>query len=171
LHRPRITAQPGLTLPDLIPLTRWFRDLDDAAPSHGGLLPRCAATARALLAEPCDLVVLHGDLHHDNVLDFGTRGWLAIDPKRLTGERAFDYANIFTNPDLADPSRPVATRPGCFARRLEVITQASGLDRRRLLRWILAWCGLSAVWYLGDGDNAYTDLHIAELAAAELDRG
>lgn len=165
LHAPR--PQP---LPELIPLSGWFCELEDTAATHGGILVRCAETARALLAEPRDIVVLHGDLHHDNVLDFGARGWLAIDPKRLVGERGFDFANIFTNPDLADPSRPVATLPGRFARRLEVVVDAARLERERLLRWILAWTGLSAVWFLSDGDSAAIDLQVAKLAAAELDR-
>ena len=90
----------------------WFRELQPAAAAHGGLLVRCAETARALLAEPREVGVLHGDLHHDNVLDFGVRGWLAIDPKRLVGERGFDFANIFTNPDLADPTPPGSDRAG-----------------------------------------------------------
>lgn len=165
LHAPR----PG-PLPELVPLTSWFRELAPAAAIHGGILARSASVARDVLAEPAEPVVLHGDLHHGNVLDFGARGWLAIDPKRLIGARAFDYANIFTNPDLDDPSHPVATLPGRFQRRLEVVTDAAGLERRHLLRWILAWTGLSAAWYLGDGDPAFTDLTIAELAAAELDR-
>ncbi|MBR0641759.1 aminoglycoside phosphotransferase family protein [Plastoroseomonas hellenica] len=165
LHQPR--PQP---LPELLPLGDWFRDLWPAAASRGGILARAAEAARFLLAEPREVVPLHGDLHHDNVLDFGPRGWLAIDPKRLIGERGFDYANIFTNPDLADPSRPVSTVPGCFARRLAVVSEAARLERDRLLRWILAWTGLSAVWYLGDGDPAFVDLTVAELAAAELDR-
>jgi len=165
LHAPR--AKP---LPDLMPLTQWFRELEPAAATHGGILARCAGVARALLAEPREVGPLHGDLHHDNVLDFGARGWLAIDPKFLLGERGFDFANIFTNPDLADPSRPVATELGRFARRLEVVAEAAGLERERLLRWILAWTGLSAAWYLGDGDPAAIDLRIAEMAAAELDR-
>jgi streptomycin 6-kinase len=89
----------------------------------------------------------------------------------LLGERGFEFANIFTNPDLADPTRPVATEPGCFARRLEVVTEAAKLERQRLLRWILAWTGLSAAWSLGDNDPlAMIGLRIAELAAAELDR-
>jgi streptomycin 6-kinase len=166
LHAPR--ARP---LPALIPLAEWFRELEPAAANHGGILPRCLETSRVLLAEPREMGVLHGDLHHDNVLDFGERGWLAIDPKRLIGERGFDYANIFTNPDLADPTRPVATRPGQFARRLEIVADAAGLERQRLLRWILAWTGLSAAWYLSDNDPmAAIDLQIAEQAAAELDR-
>jgi len=44
------------------------------------------------------------------------------------------------------------------------------LDRQRLVRWILAWTGLSAAWSLGDNDPSATiALRIAELAAAELD--
>ncbi|OAF12623.1 streptomycin kinase [Bradyrhizobium centrolobii] len=157
--------------PELIPLAHWFRELEPAAAKYGGILVRCAETARVLLAEPGECVVLHGDIHHDNVLDFGARGWLAIDPKGLLGERGFDFANIFTNPDLADPTRPVATEPGCFARRLEIVTEAAKLERQRLLRWILAWTGLSAAWFLGDDDPLATiDLRIAELAATELDR-
>ena len=166
LHTPR--ARPR---PDLTPLAQWFRELAPAARSHGGILLRCAETAEALLRDQREIVVLHGDLHHDNVLDFGERGWLAIDPKHIVGERGFDFANIFTNPDLADPTRPVATEPGRFARRLDIVAEAAGLDRLRLLSWILAWTGLSAAWYLGDGDPlAEIDLHIARLAAAELDR-
>ncbi|AGP33704.1 aminoglycoside phosphotransferase family protein [Sorangium cellulosum] len=165
LHAPR--ARP---LPELVPLTRWFQALEPAATAHGGVLVRCLEAARALLAEPREVVVLHGDLHHDNVLDFGERGFLAIDPKHLVGERSFDFANIFTNPDLADPTRPVATEPGRFARRLELVALAAGLERTRLLRWILAWTGLSAAWFLGDGDSPDIDLRVAELSAAELDR-
>jgi len=165
LHAPR--PEPP---PELIPLPYWFRELETASATHGGILVRCAEAARALLAEPREVGVLHGDLHHGNVLDFEVRGWLAIDPKRLVGERGFDFANIFTNPDLADPTRPVATEPGRFARRLEVVVEAARLERERLLRWILAWGGLSAAWFLSDGDSAAIDLQVAKLAAAELDR-
>jgi streptomycin 6-kinase len=121
LHAPR-----DKPLPELIPLVAWFRELDQAAAAHGGILVRCAQAARNLLAEPRECGVLHGDLHHDNELDFGARGWLAIDPKCLVGERGFDFANIFTNPDLANPTLPVATEPGRFARRLEVSPRPPG---------------------------------------------
>jgi streptomycin 6-kinase len=165
LHAPR--AAP---LPDLIPLSRWFGELELAAGTHGGLLSLSADTASALLADPREVGVLHGDVHHGNILDFGERGWLAIDPKRLTGERSFDYANLFCNPDAADPTQPVGTILGRFRQRLKTVTEVSGIDRRRLLQWILAWCGLSAAWLISDGGSPSTALRIAELAAAELAR-
>ncbi|MGH8429828.1 MAG: aminoglycoside phosphotransferase family protein [Solimonas sp.] len=166
----RLHAARSKPLPELIPLPQLFEELEPAAGAHGGILVRCADTARALLHDPREVGVLHGDLHHGNVLDFGARGWLAIDPKGVLGERGFDFANIFTNPDLDDPARPLATRPERFARRLEVVSDAAKVERKHLLCWILAWTGLSAAWFLGDGDSAGIDLRVAELAAAELDR-
>lgn len=50
------------------------------------------------------VAALHGNLHHDNALNFRARGWLALDPKQLVGERGVDFANIFTNPDLVAAS-------------------------------------------------------------------
>jgi streptomycin 6-kinase len=165
LHAPRSNPPPRL-----LPLAKWFRDLEPAAAKYGGILVESAAAAKALLVDPHDVGVLHGDLHHNNVLDFGARGWLAIDPKHLIGERAFDYANIFTNPDLDHPQWPVATVPKRFAQRLAIVTNAAKIERTRMLRWILAWTGLSAAWYLGDGDPAEVDLRVAEMASAELNR-
>jgi streptomycin 6-kinase len=163
LHEPR--ARP---LPDLVPLTQWFRELEPAAAAHGGQLAISAEIARTLLGTPEDIVTLHGDIHHDNILDFGVRGWLAIDPKRVIGERGFDYANIFCNPDLADLTRPVAAQ--YFGQRLQTITEVAGLDRRRLLQWIVAWTGLSAAWFISDNGSPDTDLAIGALALAELGR-
>ena len=161
LHAPRQQA-----LPELIPLQRWFVELEPAAAKHGGILAQAAAVARELLDQPREICALHGDLHHDNVLDFGARGWLAIDPKRLIGERGFDFANIFRNPDL-----DIARAAGRLARQATIIAEAAQLERARLLRWIFAYAGLSAAWILGDGDDPILDLTIAEIAAAELAAG
>lgn len=114
--------------------------------------------------------MLHRDIHHDNILDFGKRGWLAIDPKRLFGARGFDYANLFCNPDVGRAGPPIATRPDRFERRVEIVCEAAGLERRRLLQWILAWEDLSASWFISDGVSPETDMRIAELAVAALAR-
>ena len=166
LHFSRNASTPALT-----PLHHWFRDLAPAAKKHGGILTRCDSVANVLLSSPHDEVVLHGDLHHGNILDFGTRGWLAIDPKGLVGERGFDYANIFTNPDLAEPTRSVAILPERFTQRVNIVSEIAKIERQRLLMWIVAWCGLSSVWFLQEGDSATVPLRIAELAIAELASG
>ena len=139
LHAPRDTPVPSLT-----GLPERFRSLMAAAPAGPGVLTHCADTARSLLAAPREQSVLHGDLHHENVLDFGLGGWRAIDPKGLIGERGFDFAALFRNPDVADASRPDAVVPQRFRRRVDVVAEAAGLERGRLLRWVLASAGLSA---------------------------
>lgn len=165
LQKPRGPAPSGL-----IPLEAWFEDLFPAAAEHGGILARSARAARELLPAQREIVPLHADVHHDNVLDFDARGWLAIDPKCVIGDRAFEYTILFCDPDLADPEPPAATRPGRFERRLEIVLARSGLERERLLKWIIAWCGLSAAWFLGDEDPlAEVNLTILEKAVSELD--
>lgn len=165
LHKPRGPAPAGL-----IPLETWFKDLFPMAAARGGLLARAAAQASVLLPAQRETVPLHADLHHDNVLDFEGRGWLAIDPKCVVGDRAFEYTILFCDPDLADPEPPVAVLPGAFVRRLEIVLAKSELDRQRLLRWIVAWCGLSACWFIEDGDPlAEINLAVAERAIVALD--
>lgn len=154
LHAPR----PGPP-PEPVPLTRWFEALAPTARTHGGVLAQADSATQALLADPRDVVVLHGDIHHGNVLDGGERGWLAIDPKGLWGERTFDFVNILRNPDTA-----AALTPGRFARQVEVLTAAASIERQRLLDWTLAFAGLSAAWHLADGTSADLDLAIARLA-------
>ena len=160
LHAPR-----GRPPPAVVPLSRWFEPLWASARARTGVFDLAAASARALLESPRDVAVLHGDIHHGNVLDFGESGWLAIDPKGLHGERVFDYANIVCNPDPDS-----ASRPGRFERRIEIIASTAGIDRRRLLHWVLAWAGLSATWKLEDRLPAEGALAIAGLAAAALGR-
>lgn len=167
LQKPRGPAPSGL-----IPLDVWFKDLFPMVQQRGGILARAAAAANDLLPAQREILPLHADLHHDNVLDFEARGWLAIDPKCVIGDRAFEYTILFCDPDLADPEPPVATVSDRFERRLEIVLAKSGLERERLLKWILAWCGLSTAWFLEDEDPlSQINLAVAGRAIVALDAG
>ncbi|MFF2274689.1 aminoglycoside phosphotransferase family protein [Agromyces sp. NPDC058126] len=155
----------------LVPLTTWFRELfahaDDLEPLHR----RGAELADGLLAAPRDERVLHGDVHHGNVLDFGERGWLAIDPKGLVGESAFDFCNL-----LCNPSHERALAPGRLERQFGVVLDATAragapLDSDRFAQWLVAWCALSSTWFVLDDDPAHADgvARIGELALGLLD--
>ena len=159
LHAPRSEAPP----PTLVPMQVWFRALEPAAALHGGTFAKSAGAARDLLAAPQDVVVLHGDFHHDNVLDGGARGWLAIDPKGVLGERGFEYANLFRNPDAE-----IALAPGRMRRQARIVAAEAGLDLGRLFQWILAYAGLGAAWSIDSGHDPAPGLAIAEIAASEL---
>ncbi len=143
----RLHASRGSAPPTAPPLDKLFDALIQSAdPSLG----RARDLAMALLRSPRDLVLLHGDIHHGNVLDFGALGWLAIDPWGLVGERAYDYANIFPNPDLA------SVTPDRVAARLTQIAQAADLEPARLRSWAHAHAGLSAAWHAQDGTDPAT---------------
>ncbi len=148
---------------EIIPLPVWFNALKPAADKYGGILVECNKIANRLLNDPVETVVLHGDIHYENILDSGTRGWIAIDPKGLIGERGFDFANIFCNPDVK-----TATSPGRLSRQVKLIATEANLDAKRLLNWIIAWAGLSAAWALDDGEDSGPQMRVAEIALNEL---
>lgn len=92
--------------------------------------------------------LLHGDLHHYNVLSDSDRGWLAIDPKGVVGEIEYEIGAALRNP---------YERPELFAsrstveRRLERFASKLNLDFRRALAWGFAQAVLSAIWGVEDG--------------------
>ncbi|HVS92923.1 MAG TPA: aminoglycoside phosphotransferase family protein [Mucilaginibacter sp.] len=147
----------------LVPLDVKFKSLGLADARQGGVFERCNQVADELLAAPQDIVALHGDIHHGNILDFGEKGWLAIDPKGMIGERGFDYANLFCNPD-----KETATAPGRLAQQVLIASDAAKIEPKRLLQWIAAWAGLSAAWAIEDGDDPVTAMYIAKAALNEI---
>lgn len=101
-----------------------------------------------LFVEMCDTsaphVVLHGDLHYGNVLRSDRQGWLAIDPKGVTGEPCYEVGDLLRNRidelyQSADPVRAMRWR-------VEALADLTGFDRERARLWSLAQAVLSAVW-------------------------
>jgi streptomycin 6-kinase len=125
-------------------LQTWFSSLfDDATPRFD----QVRGMADPLLERSTPPVLLHGDLHPENVLNGGDRGWLAIDPKGIVGAREFDYCNIFTN---WTPQEAI----GHFDARLDLVARVASIDRIDLLHWVASWSALSGIWHLEDGDEA-----------------
>ena len=112
-----------------------FRHLADAAHEWAEELPELGTVVEDLLADQAPQVLLHQDLHGGNVLRAG-RGWLAIDPKPLVGDPAFDVASLVRD------RRPVTDRR-IVERRLDLLEGELGYDRARMRAWswvhALAW--------------------------------
>lgn len=162
-----LTAPSDLPFPtDLQPLRARFESLvvkasADRAMGRMSLYVEAAQIAERLLAEPRRQCPLHGDLHHDNIIE-GKRGWLAIDPKGVLGDPAFDDANMLYNPlerdDLClDPNR-IAHMAGVFAKAL-------GQVPRHILDHAIAYGCLSAAWHEAD-DNAKDEARELAVASA-----
>jgi streptomycin 6-kinase len=76
-------------------------------------------------------VLLHQDLHGDNVLAAEREPWLVIDPKPLAGEREFAVAPIVRSRELGEAKRDVLYR-------FDRLTSELGLDRERARGWAIA---------------------------------
>jgi streptomycin 6-kinase len=114
-----------------------------------------------LLASAAEPVLLHGDLHHQNILAAEREPWLAIDPKGLIGEPAYEVGALLRN-QLHMP----ADTSGLLARRVDQFAGELGLDRQRLLGWGLAQAVLSAWWdYEDHGHGWEKPLACAEVLA------
>lgn len=167
----------GDVLAELPSLDEWFRALlladatslaaltDD--PASAAFLGRGRFLARRLLDDTtaADTVVLHGDLHHENVLEFSPGDWRAIDPKGIVGHRAFDTTAMLANPD-----RATAQDPRLLEQRVELLARSLGVDRSTILEWSIARSALSAVWSLEDGsvEDARDTIAVGLLAERAL---
>ena len=157
LHAPRAGPMPR----SLVPLEQNFASLFKRA-DEDPRLRLSAAAARALLAAPRGVMPLHGDLHHSNVLDGGMRGWLAVDPKGLLGERTYDVANLMGNPW---PHGEVVHSTERMRRMAEFYAARLDMDAHRVLAFALAHAGLAASWDLDEGLDPGYRLRCAEVLA------
>jgi len=138
-------------------------------PLPRGLYERAERLFAELEASAPPPVVLHGDLHHFNILDGGgldggERGWLAIDPKGVIGDPCFDVGALLHNPRPQLLARPDPGR--ILARRVDQLAEALGFDRARVRDWGVASAVLSACWSAEDGgDDWHFAMRCAELLA------
>jgi streptomycin 6-kinase len=110
-------------------------------------------------------VLLHGDLHPGNILAAERHAWLAIDPKPLVGDRAFEPVQILTqcNGQIVEPPSPDEV-----SGRLETIADLCDLDAVRIGRWAIGRC---AEWSMWSWEHGHTvDAAIAYTWARVLDQ-
>jgi streptomycin 6-kinase len=135
----------------------------------GGPIPRAMVQRAAelfddLCASAPREVVLHGDLHHGNVLRAGADRWLAIDPHGAVGDPGYDGGALLYNPDPADRD-PALLR--LVPARIEQL--ADGADPGRVIAWGFVMGVLSEVWSVGADPAARTRaLDVATLLLPRL---
>ncbi|GAA2484067.1 aminoglycoside phosphotransferase family protein [Streptomyces gobitricini] len=106
------------------------------------LMRDCAAAVREVAGEPGDRL-LHWDLHFGNVLASRREPWLAIDPKPLAGDPAFELLpSLFNRFDRDE-----------VLWRFDLLTEVLGLDRERARAWTLGRVLQDALWDVEDGET------------------
>ena len=112
-------------------------------------------------------MLLHGDLHHDNILSDGDAGWVAIDPKGVIGEPAYEAARFQHNPF---PGFLSMDRPQLVAeRRVDILASILQVERSRLLAWGFFDAMLGACWSIDDNCDWQYFVSCAEIFDSMVD--
>jgi streptomycin 6-kinase len=144
-------------LPDL--MARDVRMFDtylaspDAADPDPAIPRRLVERARELLiglsTSASRRVLLHGDLHHDNVLRARREPWLAIDPHGVVGDRGYEVGAMLYNPD---PQRRDPELLALVPSRVEQLADGLGMPIERVRAWGFVQGVLSEVWTWEGGE-------------------
>lgn len=147
----------------LIQLSYWFRTL--ALPHTG--VPKAlqvhaqTTVARLFAADPAPML-MHGDLHHFNILSSGN-AWRAIDPKGVVGPALYEVGPFLVNPWLV---RGVdADTPRFLDERIRILAERLGARLSGIRGWAFAHAVLSACWSSEEGDDVASALALAALLA------
>lgn len=119
-------------------IERWFEELNKEQADPLGLEAHAVVSHLLATSPPAKLV--HGDLHHFNILSHGDT-WIAIDPKGVLADPAFEVAAFMRNP------APNPLGPEGMARRLRRFAERLGDPPERLWGWSFAQtvlCGLQS---------------------------
>lgn len=126
----------------------WSRRLkairsDPALPRR--YVDKAASLTRELAGDPAsDGRIVHSDLHYYNVLKGEREPWLAIDPKPLSGDPAFEVAPLLWNnwEEVVASGEARAT----IRERFETVVDAAGLDEERAKAWVVVRMMVNAMW-------------------------
>lgn len=126
----------------------WLKTLDGDWDIPSSILIKARALRDQLLLKPYRPVLLHGDLHHENILQDGD-GWVAIDPKGVMGQPVHEVWALIGNPT------PYLSKDQ-IKDRLGVITKQMDLDLNQTTAWCFVQSVLSWIWDLEDNLNPRT---------------
>jgi streptomycin 6-kinase len=153
-----------------IRLSDWFDGLKSLRSMFNGrtgplsekLVERVEHSVKDFLTENHKPVLMHGDFHHFNILS-SERGWLVIDPKGVIGPACYEVGPFLINPWgdlLSGKNYRQMTK-----RRIDILHEQLGFERKRIREWGLAHAVLSAWWSIEDHGDWHYALAFAEMIA------
>ncbi|HEY4963930.1 MAG TPA: aminoglycoside phosphotransferase family protein [Candidatus Saccharimonadales bacterium] len=162
LHKPLPANHKFITIEDwasAIPqYKKWYTA--EQSPLPMSLVTKAEQLFERLIATSAPAMLVHGDLHHDNILDSGERGWVAIDPKGIAAEPAYEVAAMIRNP--YEKLKEVTDLAPLLRQRIITLSQELNFDPQRILDWCFAQTMLSAVWSVGEVKGPEHALRVAQ---------
>ncbi len=152
------TVAPDGSFPTL---EQWHHSLRIAKPSEvisATLLEKAQLLSKQLIASQTERVLLHADLHHDNLLCGPEDVWFAIDPKGVIGEPAYEVGAFLRNPIpqlLQQPDVSAIVR-----QRISALSSMLKLDKERVTHWSFVQAVLAACWSLEENQLVHADYFV-----------
>lgn len=110
-------------------------------------LSKAESLFHELTADRSQDVVLHGDLHHDNILSSGST-WKVIDPHGYVGDPVSEVGSMIYNFwDCFPHDRSI---PQVVERRLHILVEELPFDPQRIKAWAFCKTALSIAWTFED---------------------
>ena len=108
-----------------------------------GALQKAKKLSDKLLSTQGKLYLLHGDLHHENILQQGN-SWVAIDPKGVVGELEYEVGAFIRNPVPELLQQRNARH--ILQNRIDYFSKSFGFERQRLIEWSFVQSVLAGCW-------------------------
>ena len=141
LHSRAISAKHAALFPAV---AQWLIALDkEYAQIPNNLLMDARSRAKKLLNRKSTMYLLHGDLHHENIL-YDRDTWISIDPKGVVGEAEYEFGAFIRNPIPDLIAYPNVQQ--IISRRIELCSSLSGFGAQRVADWAFVQAVLSACW-------------------------
>lgn len=134
-------------------IEQWHASLNKTTPSEHipeELLTKAKVLSKHLIATQTTPTLLHADLHHDNILLGEDDRWLAIDPKGVIGEPAYELGAFIRNP--LTELRKQTNIKSILSRRVDAFSQYLDLNRDRIVQWSFVQAVLSACWSMEENN-------------------
>ncbi|SMO79369.1 aminoglycoside phosphotransferase family protein [Fodinibius sediminis] len=133
-----------------------------SGPLPPDLMDNGEAIYKDLIESMASPVLLHGDLHHENILAGRRKPWLAIDPKGVIGEPEYEAGAFLRNP----LSKLVYedNLAGLIKNRIDMISEMTGYDKDRMAQWGFAQAVLSAIWSFEDHRSGWKNVLVVARA-------
>ena len=107
------------------------------------LLSKSEGLFKDLTSDRSQDVILHGDLHHDNIL-LSEHGWKVIDPHGYVGDPAAEIGPMVRNFIECLPQKQPL--PEVVAHRMHTIADELPFDPQKIKAWALCVTTLCAAW-------------------------
>jgi streptomycin 6-kinase len=100
-------------------------------------------------------VLLHADLHHDNILTAQREPYLAIDPKGILGVKGFDVGTFLVNPFDALVTLPNVIE--IHRERIAIFSEMLDMTQEEVNTWGFIFSVLSGCWVVGEHGDSWDE--------------